>query len=1061
MLSPDEIERLHRKQRKSLTTVNDVLQYTEDQLSHQKTPPAVTLADVIAESALPWEMKGLVGASVFSPTTIQGKTVYDLIGPRLNLSVLSILDRGVEISHKLLDDAPEFNDVLLVYDQRTFCSNDPVEDIEQASMCLRATVCGAYTTLQDLMVSVYPIPTTEITYAVYKKYHLVLRELRSFLSLCFSLEDTASTFRVYIEKAELAVAQAQSDMFELKNKIQQLQHDLSVVRIAFKEGGLGQLVRVQALLRDASPLDGRLPTFVEEGEISPELWSILTAAANQTPADSLLTKRDDEAVFVVLLQLEDTTWIREKNLDTATQSLQLVFNLLTAVARGYGMERANYNFNIDDKALPPDGFVFIGREYADALCFALEVQSQLISLDWPKVILMGSDHAPRTVKGVLLWRGLKMRIAVHYGRVRFDVSQNEAPGGATWYKGGVMEVCRSSLEGANAGEVLLTPTAFDMYSLAKRRAVIPTAKKYESLKGCHIVNRTRLGARQKVLGATHIMWSNTLRDRENYSHEAVIFGQTHFTRRRASVESAPSDGEADVAPGDPVNIPVVIEPPTRDAYVQCALEHHTPPDGSVQPLAAYAFPPSEGDDKELKEINHGHLPILTHALATIMETMPTSPRNEKDTELTAAYKTVRNLCIALRSLATSQGTLGESESLDLYFAAGQPVAPSDPPKSPKEDMEDLIRIAVESPNTVHGIEGCAAACYATAVNMVCSGRRSSLTTGDALRGKMRPQSSPRGSTKRPSKVVPKNLTNVRIEERLRRLKEKWAQRKGDITNIIPDRKSSPDTARLTPPPQGVSPSRRPPSPSSQKKETARPKSPQRASSAQPGPRHLGSKSPTANRTRSVSPQEDPVVIDFGASDLTSDLSATIPGPRDKKVRTVCHPFLQPLPTGMERKEGDEETKKDTEIQEPARIPVLITPTSAKSSHHTPSGRTLSLDGGNGLQTPSARSPKVSPKGSQRIVAELLPTNISRGPPSPNVRSKSPQNKSPTAHSTLQDVIDKSGTTIPGGRHSKSIESLPLQDKTPVLRTKEDIYRAPPPMEREELPSCDEFLFEST
>ena len=60
-----------------------------------------------------------------------------------------------------------------------------------------------------------------------------------------------------------------------------------------------------------------------------------------------------------------------------------------------------------------DSFLFLFIDNTDACAFALDVQLSLYSANWPEALLSLHEMKPDN-----LWRGLRAKVAVHYGDVK-------------------------------------------------------------------------------------------------------------------------------------------------------------------------------------------------------------------------------------------------------------------------------------------------------------------------------------------------------------------------------------------------------------------------------------------------------------------------------------------------------------------------------------------------------------------------------------------------------------------------------------------------------------------
>lgn len=100
------------------------------------------------------------------------------------------------------------------------------------------------------------------------------------------------------------------------------------------------------------------------------------------------------------------------------------------------------------------GWTFRFAEPADAVRFAIDLQLEALALEWPATLLVRPEAAEeRGRDGRLLFRGLRVRIAVHRGRA--ITSGDGAIGGPAAY-----QVARV-VAAAHAGQVLITEVAWE------------------------------------------------------------------------------------------------------------------------------------------------------------------------------------------------------------------------------------------------------------------------------------------------------------------------------------------------------------------------------------------------------------------------------------------------------------------------------------------------------------------------------------------------------------------------------------------------------------------------
>lgn len=100
------------------------------------------------------------------------------------------------------------------------------------------------------------------------------------------------------------------------------------------------------------------------------------------------------------------------------------------------------------------GWTYRFEEAADAVRFAFRLQLEALALDWPATLLVRPEAAEERARdGHLLYRGLRMRIAIHHGRV--STAPDAGVGGPAVY-----QVARTAAA-AHAGQILVTEVGWE------------------------------------------------------------------------------------------------------------------------------------------------------------------------------------------------------------------------------------------------------------------------------------------------------------------------------------------------------------------------------------------------------------------------------------------------------------------------------------------------------------------------------------------------------------------------------------------------------------------------
>ena len=69
-----------------------------------------------------------------------------------------------------------------------------------------------------------------------------------------------------------------------------------------------------------------------------------------------------------------------------------------------------------------DSFMVVFGSLLNSVRFALELQSSLLTADWPEQILQWPGcNEERSSNGTLLWRGMRVRVGIHVGFPTYQV----------------------------------------------------------------------------------------------------------------------------------------------------------------------------------------------------------------------------------------------------------------------------------------------------------------------------------------------------------------------------------------------------------------------------------------------------------------------------------------------------------------------------------------------------------------------------------------------------------------------------------------------------------------
>eukprot|EP00759_Apiculatamorpha_spiralis_P003715 PhF_6_TR11723/c0_g1_i1/m.19123 len=527
----EEMNRLHNAQQKAIRFVHDVLEHTEEQLGKPSVTNNRSLYD-------PEQVMAFTANSSDFRSKFRGSSMQDLVSTEkeVNVHTLNVVERGTEICNILMNDSsPEYNDITMNYELRGFSSGDGAEGIEEAVKGIRATVCNSYSLLRSIMMS-FP-QNVEGSYDSFLDYKSLLREFRSILSLTFAVDEQIANFREEIDRARLKIGHHASEMKEMETQLKILEDDLATVKTAFSSGDVTHMMRAHAILKGSSTVNDlseepHLRSVASQVGLTKDVWRVL----HETKKTVDSAPPPNTATFLVFIQLEDTGILKQKAKETVTASLAAAGSTIDSVAGSYGMNRCNYNTVAEGKkGFPSEGFVYFSTQFLDAITFALEVQCQLLTAEWPKQLQLNKQYSTvysNINKGKLLWNGLRARIAVHCGEVLVDPIS--ATGDATIrYKGNVIERTAKLLNQSKAGEVVLTEEARDILQLAQQRAQLPNSKKYELLHNFVDARRKwRPEVGHKVsVDEMCILWPTDLKERETDDVDEVAFTLVDFHRK--------------------------------------------------------------------------------------------------------------------------------------------------------------------------------------------------------------------------------------------------------------------------------------------------------------------------------------------------------------------------------------------------------------------------------------------------------------------------------------------------------------------------------------------------
>eukprot|EP00760_Papus_ankaliazontas_P021965 PhM_4_TR18777/c0_g1_i4/m.58822 len=423
------IHSLQTQQRRSVFMVNQILEQTEEALDRR-------LPGERLDGTIP--MRTTDSDQPLTNSVVN--TLREMLGLGIDTHGMNVERRGEEVARVLLQGEPQFNDLITSFDVESYDS-DAKQTLDRATVYLRATVCNLYNTTRQMMMKVSnalqqsvsgsspdhapALPNATAVFTVHEHithvqntYHLILKELRSILSLTYAVEDAGLRLVSNADEIENIVANSKSVDMEYRNRVALLEEELAIIRGAFHKGDASSLLRVHAMLRDYTydevAQHPELHTVASGLGLTKDVWeliqqeervnaerasalalveeqapspfggglggsdgfspkgarraSIMRTAGSRTPGENSgattprscsemgsFAKRRER--FIVFIQLEDLSYMFDRSHEAVQSAVQLFRSVVETTAQQYKLERINYNAKDDTSAIPSAGFV--------------------------------------------------------------------------------------------------------------------------------------------------------------------------------------------------------------------------------------------------------------------------------------------------------------------------------------------------------------------------------------------------------------------------------------------------------------------------------------------------------------------------------------------------------------------------------------------------------------------------------------------------------------------------------------------------------------------------------
>lgn len=185
-----------------------------------------------------------------------------------------------------------------------------------------------------------------------------------------------------------------------------------------------------------------------------EKWALVRASKRLEEERILVAAGRDKSappegsVTIVLTDIQDSVALWESIPGEMQDSQDLHDNIVRKICA----DHCGYEIETEG-----DAFALAFHDPADAIGFALDVQKALFEADWPPGLL--TQPEARDITGT--FRGLKVRMAIHHGRV--DSFENEVTRRVN-YKGETMSLTKRLSSLACGGQILTTQETWEVAS---------------------------------------------------------------------------------------------------------------------------------------------------------------------------------------------------------------------------------------------------------------------------------------------------------------------------------------------------------------------------------------------------------------------------------------------------------------------------------------------------------------------------------------------------------------------------------------------------------------------
>eukprot|EP01063_Lacrimia_lanifica_P022320 TRINITY_DN29962_c0_g1_i1.p1 TRINITY_DN29962_c0_g1~~TRINITY_DN29962_c0_g1_i1.p1 ORF type:complete len:985 (+),score=281.25 TRINITY_DN29962_c0_g1_i1:75-3029(+) len=390
----------------------------------------------------------------------------------------------------------------------------PESALEKAFSLMTSSLVAMYERMRDLMIDLPLDIRAKANQSHLPTYFTLLKDMHCLVHAC---KDHLQGTRDKIGGLHEQVKQQERHSLELRDRINTLSIANAKAAAAAANASaqsMPESLHVKVASRSSSPFPS--PSI--------RLDSSMQSLAQSAPAA--------EARYCALVQVQDAEFLSKvcpNAVSTGLNAVEKKADALIAACRG---QRTNY---ARDSYTSADGYCFVFSQPEDAVWFACHLQEQVMDVDYPEALLDYSSCKPvqkepdatpagspvgspppivsrgsspygmspagfgfdgglgrhsfklpapggrRGSRGELLWRGLRLRVAIHEGAMHEDGASRPAPSSMgqltseqlwehPYYDGGVLKKCERMLRAAHGGEVLVSTRVLLAYQASRTGA---------------------------------------------------------------------------------------------------------------------------------------------------------------------------------------------------------------------------------------------------------------------------------------------------------------------------------------------------------------------------------------------------------------------------------------------------------------------------------------------------------------------------------------------------------------------------------------------------------------